>query len=145
MHTGDKILTGPAWVLDVEILSADCQSISDWLVSIMMACIDAPGFLNAELLPPSENDQNKWTLVHRFDLIDRIGQWDASSSLAMLLQQVEPLEKSNKIKISKHWHTEYTPVANVATAIVTHVKPGKSDEFRRWVTKIHNAQAKSPG
>ena len=137
--------SAPAWILSLEVLTATSAQLTDWLVRIMMAALDAPGFVNAEIIPPPDKSSREWTLVHRFDLLDRVGQWDTSSSLRSLLQEVEVLVKDQSIIINKHWEADYKPVSNVATAIVTHVKPGKETEFRRWIARIHTAQAQSTG
>jgi hypothetical protein len=129
-----------AWILEIEAGSGESPELTRWLVKILMTGIDAPGFLNAEIVPPENGAQSRWSLVHRFDSVENASFWQNSDTLSNLLDGT-----AKGFSITQEQKPDYAPPTNVATAIVTHVKPGKEKEYRNWVSKIHVAQTNASG
>lgn len=143
-----------AWILELQILSHGAKQPdeasritpnTDWLIKVMMSGIDSSGYINAELVPPCDGEASFWTLVHRYHSLEQAKQWQDSQVLANLIEELDPQIESKVVSVVQRVVSQFAPTANVATAIVTHVKPGKETEYRQWVSKMHVAQANSNG
>lgn len=147
MNTSDLVsgTEKPAWVLKLRP-GAEHQAslISSWLVKVMLIGIESSGNVNAEITPPNAED-GEWGLVLRFQSMEQVSVWQASEALKTVLDQMDTFIDRKGLHLTENKIDRYSPPANVATAIVTHIKPGKEIEYRDWVSKIHIAQANAAG
>jgi len=136
----------PAWILTVITKPEHEEGLPEWLVKVMLVGIESPGYVNAEILPPSVHEtKDRWTLLQRFQTAEQVDHWQTSNRLVELIGEVQQRIHSEEWKLDQHKVENYQPPTNVATAIVTHIKPGKEAEYRDWVGEIHVAQTKAPG
>jgi antibiotic biosynthesis monooxygenase (ABM) superfamily enzyme len=136
----------PAWLVHLTVVEEQTTGLTDWLVKVMLSGIDSPGYVNAEILPPAVHEnQNEWTLLLRFQTMEQIGDWQNSESLKQLITEIAPMVESGNLKLTQKCIENYLAPTNVASAIVTHIKPGKEAEYRKWVGAINVAQTHAPG
>jgi antibiotic biosynthesis monooxygenase (ABM) superfamily enzyme len=110
---------------------------------MMMAGAKFPGFWSGEIIPPDEaHESHDWKLVQRFSTADQAKAWQQSEPRNKLVTE---LSGSGAIKLSDEIAHFDSTFGNVATAIVTDVKPGMEDEYFAWETKIQTVQAGFPG
>lgn len=66
----------PAWILTLTFNGSPTDELNAWLVRVMMAGVDAPGNVNAELMPPAVHDvDDAWSLILRFEDTSSIDAW----------------------------------------------------------------------
>lgn len=136
----------PAWILTLTFNGSQTDQLNAWLVRLMMAGVDAPGNVNAELMPPAVHDvDDTWSLILRFEDTSSIDVWQNSNFIKNSLSEIEEGISSGKITVSQSKVENYRAPTDVATAIVTHIKPGLEAEYRQWVGEIHTAQTYAPG
>lgn len=135
----------PTWILKLAFPPSQPPNISDWMVKVMTTGTQMPGFVNAEIIPPSANGAPEWILLHRFQKMEQIAEWQACSGLHRLLEEIVPQLDQNLLEMTQFQMEHYSATTNVATAIITHVKPGKEEEYRKWLAQIHTAQTNAEG
>ncbi|MDZ4837132.1 MAG: hypothetical protein SGJ27_25385 [Candidatus Melainabacteria bacterium] len=135
----------PTWILKLNFHAHQPPKVADWLVRVMTTGMRMPGHVNAEIIPPSAVNAPEWTLLQRFEKMEHIAEWQGGSALHRLLEEIVPLLDQNMLEMSQFQMEHYAATSNVATAIITHVKPGKEEEYRNWVAQIHTAQTNAPG
>jgi antibiotic biosynthesis monooxygenase (ABM) superfamily enzyme len=112
-----------------------------WQAKALTRAAGLEGFLNSEITPSS--DALSWTVMFRFGSPKHLDAWRKSETWHGLLEEAQSLiaEKSS-IEIEAK---EIAPDGGVIEVIVTKVKPGKEADYRKWETKIQQAQSKFPG
>lgn len=120
----------------------DTTKLGAKVVDLLMSATEAPGFLNAEIIPPEHADVHEWLLIQRFRSSEQTDAWRAAPSRLAAAQSVAASLPG--VTVSDDVST-YAPRGNVVTAIVTDVKPGMEAAYKQWETKVQAAQANSPG
>ncbi|HEY9685086.1 MAG TPA: hypothetical protein V6C86_26155 [Oculatellaceae cyanobacterium] len=123
----------------------DTVIIAHWLVKLMMAGAKCPGFWSGEILPPIELHNTDWKLVQRFDTEARAKTFQSSTERTKLLAEFKENEKSKNYAVTEQIAAYDSTFGDVATAIVTEVKPGMESTYFEWEAKIQSAQASAPG
>jgi len=115
-----------------------------WLVKMMMSGGKSPGFWSGEIIPPDDaNKDTVWKLVQRFTTTELAKAWQQSDVRGKLLAELST--STSGVKVSDELAHFDSTFGNVATAIVTEVKPGMEDAYFAWEEKIQLAQATFPG
>lgn len=135
----------PTWILKLSYPPSQPQNLSEWMVKVMTTGTQMPGFVNAEIIPPSASNAPEWTLLQRFQTMAQIADWQGCTSLHKLLEEIVPQLEQNLLEMTQFQMEHYTATTNVASAIITHVKPGKEQEYRNWLSQIHTAQTNATG
>ena len=113
-----------------------------WQARVLTRATGFVGFLNSEIAPATDESLS-WNILLRFRDTGNLDGWRNSETWHTLIREAQPLlaEKSSiEIEIK-----ETGPDGGVVEVIVTKVKPGKEEAYRRWETKIQQAQSKFPG
>lgn len=93
-----------------------------------------PHFLSFEIVAHPERT---WTLAERFGDEESVFAWKASKQRRALLDELAAM--GGKIE-------ESTPeIQGVTEVFITKVLPEKEEAFRKWLAKVHLAEAKFPG
>jgi antibiotic biosynthesis monooxygenase (ABM) superfamily enzyme len=125
---------------DVEI-----AAFTKWLVNLGLTGAEYPGFWNNEIITPDKSEHHEWILVQRYRTAEQASAWGKSETrLRLLADLATAVPDGAQVQISEEIGT-YGPHGNVATAIVTDVKPGMEKAYWAWERKIQAAQAKFPG
>lgn len=120
----------------------DKGELTGWLVKLMMLGAKSTGFWSSEIMPP-DGHRLQWYLVQRFRSAIDAQAWRDSEARRRLVDEFSTRTKhSVSDELSNNGSAE---VGNVATAVVTEVKPGMSEDYFAWECKIQTAQAKFPG
>jgi len=123
---------------------ADIAIFKDWLIELMMASANFPGFFSSEIVPPGKFSEGIWTLIQKFHTPEAANAWKQSESLKELKAQNEGTDGAKAKVISQELSSDGA-AGMVATAIVTDVIPESLDAFKKWELKIQKAQARFPG
>jgi uncharacterized protein len=122
----------------------DKAPIVDLFVQIMMEGAKMPGFWSGEIIPPEDITRHDWRLVQRFSNEEQAKAWQSSELRSKLIQEFSAANGAGGLKVSDDLSNQQS-FGDVATAIVTDVKPGMENEYFVWESKIQREQAKFPG
>lgn len=122
----------------------DRAAFANWLVKLLIAAAQSPGFWSGEIIPPPSAAESQWKLIQWFCTAEQANDWCRSESRATVIGECSALLPREAVTISDEIGLEEW-AAGVATAIVTEVKAGMKGDYWRWEQKIQSAQAKYPG
>lgn len=110
-----------------------------FLVKLLLAGAEFPGFWSGEIIPPLHLELAEWTLIQRFANENAADAWRQSEERKKILADL-----SSELHI---WDdlASSPSLGTIATSIVTDVKPGMHAAYWSWLLKIQKAQAQSPG
>ena len=132
-------------VTHVRVKAGAEAAFSAWHARFTDAVGGFPGFLSAEIAPPSL-PENDWRLMVCFQNSQRAQEWRDSPARARLWEEANALIEGSP---RRDIYDEEAPAAylqaNVTEAITTTVKPGKEVDYRQWLSQIQEAQARFPG
>ncbi|MCC7528655.1 MAG: hypothetical protein IT342_09045 [Candidatus Melainabacteria bacterium] len=129
---------------NVEVLTAQSPRIlSDTMVALQLEAAKFPGFRTSEIVVTAREAGSNWRLVQRFASEDDASRWRISDVRKSLVDELAATEKGSLFRITDEMSQNIK--ANVATAIVTALKPGKEKEFLAWEAKVQSEQAQFPG
>lgn len=117
--------------------------ISDTLVAMQVAGAGFPGFQAGEIVVSELEGGSNWRLIQRFGAYADAARWRISEERKKLLENLSSSELEKALCITDEM--SHNIRADVATSIVSEVRPGKENEFLAWQTKIQSAQADFPG
>ncbi|MBY0357888.1 MAG: hypothetical protein K2W82_07790 [Candidatus Obscuribacterales bacterium] len=120
-------------------VSVERSQASTFLVRLLLAGAEFPGFWSGEIIPPLRLELAEWTLIQRFANVEAIEVWRQSEERKKILGEL-----SSDLRIWDDLTSTPSP-GTVATSIVTDVKAGMHDEYWSWLLKIQKAQAQFPG
>jgi len=113
-----------------------------WQAKALTRAAGSDGFLSSEMTPAGA-DGAAWTVTLRFRSIENVDAWRSSPIWHGLIGEAQGLvADKTSIEIQA---AEAGPDGGVVEVIVTKVKPGKEEAYRRWETSIQQAQSKFPG
>lgn len=99
-----------------------------------------PGFLSLEVQAPIE-ERPDWLLVQRFIDADSASAWKQSQERRQLFGTLTSLCQQDV----EEYSAEEQSLSGVTEVIVTEVSADKKGLYRKWLSKIHQAEAKAPG
>lgn len=128
----------------IAISKDSTSNFADWQAKFNSVIADFPGFVSLEFLSSTEDGQQMWGIVQRFNSSENVSDWIASQ------QRQELIEELKKFEIApdalKEFETESSHLqAGVTEVFITQVSPEKEQDYRKWIAKIHQAEAKFPG
>jgi uncharacterized protein len=117
---------------------------ADWQAKFNASIAAFPGFLSLEILSPMEPDQQEWTIVQRFYTKESAASWRASEERHLLQEDLQIVLQSKAKTNIREVKSEFQK-ATVTEVFVTQVSPDKENDYRQWIAKIHQVEAKFPG
>lgn len=121
--------------------TTDAGAFTDKLTQLLLTSARCPGFWSGEILPPRQPGAiAPWRLVARFSSESDATEWQFSEARRQLLSDM-----TVNLDVKTTEEVSGSHDSDVATAIVTEIRPGKEAEFFAWQTKIQAAQARRPG
>jgi antibiotic biosynthesis monooxygenase (ABM) superfamily enzyme len=133
-----------ALICKAEVNSADTGYISDTLVKLMILGGEYPGFISADISPPSRQE-NCWTLIQRFYNSNQIANWQLSKERKKLIDEMASQYINHNWQFSEKEIWQDNHKGNAAIAIVNEIKPEMEKEYQNWEIKIKSWQARFPG
>lgn len=112
----------------------------NWQGNLNAQVASFSGFLSLEIL--NDGEPNKWMIVQRFTDADSLSAWRKSSIHKNLIKELEKLTAGDVKEGNRNISDLKCGVTEV---FVTQVNEGKEDLFKKWIAKIHQAEAKFPG
>ncbi len=119
------------------------EKFTPYLVKLMVAGAKFSGFWSAEILPPAVDESNEWSLVQRFKGLEEASAWHTSEARRTVISEIISSANGNDLAVTDELRKDAK--SDVATAIVTDVKPGMEEAYFAWEIKIQSAQASFPG
>jgi antibiotic biosynthesis monooxygenase (ABM) superfamily enzyme len=116
----------------------------NWLVNMLIAGAQFPGFWSGEILPPKLGARTDWKVIQWYSTAEQAERWKQSATRATILGERTSLFEQDAVSLSDETSLEEHE-AGVATAILTEVKPGMESAYWIWEQRIQSAQAKRPG
>lgn len=118
----------------------------DWQAKLNALIPAFEGFLSLEILSPVGVAQPEWVIVQRFHKPENMACWRESLERRDLLQELKVLLGDSDLESIHDESDESSNQQKTVTEVfVTQVVPDKVKEFRQWIAKIHQAEAKFPG
>lgn len=105
----------------------------DWQAEFNQAIVAFQGFVSLEILSPTDQE---WIVVQRFTTTEGLSAWLQSQEYAELIQKLRDFQNHFETPVDKK---------NITQVFVTEVCPEKEEAFKKWVVKIHRAEAAFPG
>ncbi len=105
------------------------------------------GFISSDMIPPSDGKPgDQWTLIMNFESEETLAAWQESAERGRSVGEVVPLlEEGDFGETIKINGSGEAPGANVTEVIFSKIRSGMTDQYRAWVERIQQAQAKYPG
>ncbi len=98
------------------------------------------GFVSLEILSPEKKDIPEWMIFQRFFDRESLEVWQQSDDRKQLLQELQEFAKVSDVQ------PEQTKEPRGVTEVfVTKISPNTEAEYRKWMAKIHQAEAKFVG
>ncbi|MFZ4778176.1 MAG: antibiotic biosynthesis monooxygenase, partial [Terrimicrobiaceae bacterium] len=104
------------------------------------------GFVSSDIIPPTPEGSNEWTIILNFESKDDLTVWQKSPERAAVLAEGMPLFEGGTLgEAVQIGDGGMPPESKVTEIIFSKVKAGREDTYREWTTRIQAAQAKYPG
>jgi hypothetical protein len=133
-------------VTKVQVRSGANEPFGSWQARLSTTVASFPGFVNAEVIPPTPPLQRDWVIVQRFRSPEFLRAWRESGERRLLWDEAKDLidpEESAGPR-DEDVGTPQLP-CRVTDVITTRLKDGKDDEYLKWAQEIQQAQARFPG
>ena len=112
----------------------------DWQGKLNAAVAGYPGFISIEILASAAHE---WLVIQRFRQPTDLDNWKKSSEYRRLLEELKAiLPKGASIEDAEDDAFKRVGVTEV---FVTQISDDKKEEYRNWLEKIHQVEAKFPG
>lgn len=121
----------------------DLGEFSGHIVQLMMTGAKFPGFWSGEIIPPGMAHDAEWKLIQRFSSPAEATAWQDSADRRKIIATLAAGTNGSTPRVSDEVVSNGD--AEVATAIVTDVKPGMEEQYFAWEESIQKEQAKFPG
>lgn len=113
-----------------------------WQAEALTRAAGSDGFLSSDITPAGAHSP-AWTMAFRFRDSPSLDAWRQSQTWQSLLGDTQGL-LAQKTSVETETR-EAGDDGGVVEVIVTKVKPGKEEAYRKWETRVQQAQAKFPG
>lgn len=135
--------SGEAIVIKVQVPSQISIQFVDWQTKLNALVAGQPGFLSFEILSSEEKTTAAWTIIQRFSDSAAASKWHISPEYKELLNELKRTLGETAVQ---EIELEMADLGNGATEVfITLVSPDRDKDFREWIAKIHQSEAKFPG
>lgn len=124
----------------VHILPELKNQFVDWQSRLNASIAAFPGFISLEVHAISDTE---WLIIQRFQTSDQRDQWKNSSAFKQLMSQLKPLLVEGT-SFDNGMQEEFKQFG-VTEVFVTRISKEKEDQYREWLRKIHEVEARFPG
>lgn len=114
----------------------------DWQSKLNDLIANFPGFLSLEILAPDDSAGGTWTFVQRFTDASSAAAWNAAPRRQQLFEELRSIAKNRAVEDVTGGERLLSGVTEV---LITRVAAEQEEGFRKWLAKIHQAEAKFPG
>jgi uncharacterized protein len=133
-------------IATAKIRRGEDQAFAAWQARHNTVIGKFPGFISSDVIPPSQPENNEWTIVLNFRSQDELTAWQRSSERAKIVGEAVPLfEGGNLGEVAQPDRPGEQPGSNVTEVILSKIKLGMDDTYREWAVRIQAAQAKYAG
>ncbi|MHC5542362.1 antibiotic biosynthesis monooxygenase [Singulisphaera rosea] len=140
-------MNAPSVLIATAKVRPDCiAAFSAWKARHDLALAQSKGFLGSDVIPPDEHS-DRWTILVNFDSQENITAWQQSQKRAEVLAELAPLTFGSSFGEVMQEETPGAeqPRTMVTQIIFSRIKPGLEEDYRAWVGRIEEAQARYPG
>jgi antibiotic biosynthesis monooxygenase (ABM) superfamily enzyme len=140
-------MSAPAVLIaTAKIRRGEDQAFAAWQARHNTVIGKFPGFISSDVIPPSQPENNEWTIVLNFRSQDELTAWQRSSERARIVGEAIPLFEGGSLgEVAQPDRPGEQPGSNVTEVILSKIKPGMDDTYREWAVRIQAAQAKYAG
>lgn len=143
--TAPEETTGSTLILTLRLRPDGMPAFTLWQSQLVAAISRMPEFLNLEVLSERSTRGMEWRVLLRFESPRALQSWLDTDIWCRILKECEafcdaavpPREEVQSILQDGR--------SGVTEVIVTQVKPGMQDAYRRWEARTQLAQSKYPG
>ncbi len=128
-------------------ISSQAQDLfAEWQAKLHSAIATSPGFVSLEIIASQGQKDHEWTIVQRFENKDNLSIWRDSDERRHLFEALQPLLPEGDSKaLCDTTKTAFDKQGGVTEVFVTQISPESESEYRKWIAKMHQAEAKFPG
>lgn len=130
------------FTLNITPLDDREETFLNWKKKLNSTVAAFTGFISIEI-SLSPTNQEEWVIIQRFKNRNLLKSWRRSPEFQALMIELEIFADQEKTKQILSSSNEIE--SGITEVIVTRVYPGKEQEFREWMAKIHHMEAKFPG
>ncbi len=112
---------------------------ADWQVDFNTTVAAFPGFVSMEIL----SAVSEWRILQRFSNSEALQAWKKSKVHQELIEKLQRIVGPNAIEETELEASNLE--GGVTEVFVTQVAPDMDEAFRKWLAKMHQAEAKFPG
>lgn len=116
---------------------------TDWQAKLKATITPFSGFLSLEILPSSQ--PFTWMIVQRFQTIEQAVAWRASPEYHALIEELKCFIRDDGTKVAEDYAQASDLQGGVTEVFITQISPEKDSDYRKWIAKIHQVEAKFPG
>lgn len=123
------------------------NSFADWQAKLNARIAAFPDFVSLEILSPKSPSQSEWAIIQRFYSPESLLDWRQSKERKELFEELKLLlntQKPNAIQETEMVTSDLMK-GGITEVFITQVSQEKESEFREWIAKIHQVEAKFPG
>lgn len=116
----------------------------NWQTQLHTVVVHFPGFVSLEVCYFPDAFHN-WVITQRFDTAQNASHWSQSKESQDLKKELRQILDLGKDALKEEMSQSSNLQGGVTEVFITQVSPGKEDNFRHWIAKIHQVEAKFPG
>ncbi len=122
------------------------NAFADWQAKLNAVIAAFPGFVSLEILSPRDPSQLDWEIIQRFYNNEQVLAWRTSREYKNLIDELRTLLKDEgESAVQESELGTHNLQGGVTEVFITEVNPNEDARFRKWIAKIHQAEAKCPG
>jgi hypothetical protein len=84
------------------------EEFEEWASGILGAIKEFPGYLGSDVLRPSDNEDDEYRMIYRFDHTSNLKRWEESEERRNWLRRAEPLVREENVQVLTGLETWFT-------------------------------------
>jgi uncharacterized protein len=84
------------------------QEFEEWVSGILGAAAEFPGYLGSNVIRPSDDDDDEFQILFKFDHASNLKRWEKSGERRTWLRRVEPLVHEENVRVLTGLETWFT-------------------------------------
>lgn len=131
--------------LRINVSPNENKAFVDWQGRFNSIISAFPGFVSLEIISQNKNNPDSWIFIQRFQDSNNASSWKISQEYVGLIQELRSFMPNVQVQIQESGTEELALQNGVTEVFITQVEPNKVSGYRKWITKIHQEEAKFPG